>query len=207
LGALLFGVSTADFARAQSSGINLSWIAPPTDQVKPGPWAIHIYGGKLIDTVMTRIHYEPWGTKWTPATIVGVNVHRRVLTLWKHLDAEIEIGAARRFQERVWEVHAALTLRWDGFPWNRHLFTTVAVSPLGPSYADKVSHWERNQAGSLGKVSRLANVFSTEITLALPHYRNYPLVLRIHHRSQIFGLNGGASNAVSFATVGVRVHF
>ena len=197
----------ADGTRAETAASLWDRLAPPANQAKPGPWAVHVYTGKLLDNYMTQIHYAPWKTRWTSATIVGVNVHRRILTLWKYLDLEIEIGGARRLQERAWEVHAALTVRWDGFFWNDWVYTTVAISPLGPSYTDKVPYWEQVYVDFSKKTGRLANVFSTELTLALPEYRNYPLVFRIHHRSQIFGLNGGNENASSFATIGFRIHF
>lgn len=201
---LVWGIAASRAEPAQSLWQRL---APPVNQAKPGPWAVHFYYGHLVDTYMTQIHYAPWTTRWTSASIFGINVHRRIVTLWKYLDLEVEVGGARRFQEQAWEVHAALTVRWDGFVWNDHVYTTIAISPFGPSYTDKITYWENEYVDFKEKTGRLANVFSTELTLALPQYRDYPLIFRVHHRSQIFGLNGGNKNAASFVTIGFRIHF
>jgi hypothetical protein len=49
--------------------------------------------------------------------------------------------------------------------------------------------------------------FSPEITFADPDNKNVELVLRLHHRSGIFGLIDGVSTGSTFVTTGIRVRF
>ena len=79
-------------------------------------------------------------------------------------------------------------MRHDGFPWNHHVYTTVAAS-VGLNYATRISPVERNKSGG---TSRLLHYFSPGIAFARPEGKKLELVLRLHHRSGAFGLCNGA---------------
>jgi hypothetical protein len=49
--------------------------------------------------------------------------------------------------------------------------------------------------------------FSPEITLALPDRPEVELLLRLHHRSGVFGLVSDAWGGAQYATIGLRWRF
>jgi hypothetical protein len=128
-----------------------------------------------------------------------------VATLFSIIDIEPEVGIAKRFgNAHEAEIWAALYFRFTAFPWNHIVYTTAAVS-TGLNYASGISDWERFIAGKAAP-QRLLHYFSPELTFALPEHKNVELVLRLHHRSGVYGLISRIAGA-QYATAGVRWRF
>lgn len=108
------------------------------------------------------------------------------------------------------EYNALLILRWLEFPWNRYLVTSFAFGD-GLSYATKEPPIEMNQHnknhGTENETSKLLNYMLFELAFALPQYQQFNVVLRIHHRSGIFGLINGVSGGSNFIGAGVKYYF
>ena len=66
---------------------------------------------------------------------------------------------------------------------------------------------DANSDGEGGTASRFLHFFSPEITVADPDNKNLELVLRLQHRSGIFGLIDGITSGSTFVTTGIRVRF
>ncbi len=138
--------------------------------------------------------------------IIGTAVSRRIATLWSHVDVEPELGIAQRFGEQdETEFWGAFYFRYRGFPWDRRIVTTVAVS-TGMNYATDISDVEKDRAND-GDGSRWMHYFGPEITFALPSRPNYELLFRFHHRSGVFGLVSDAWGGAQYGTIGLRVRF
>lgn len=169
--------------------------------------AITVYTGKSIPKDFTSIFYAPWEIVFENTYLLALAVSTRLWSLDEHLDIELEASAARRFGDaELWEFAAALFLRWDGFPWNDVVYTTVGLGILGPSFATEISETERNKSGN-GKGSKLLNYFAPEITLSPPDNRDFAFIARLHHRSGVFGLFDGVSGGSNFLALGVRYRF
>jgi len=98
--------------------------------------------------------------------------------------------------QRHWEINGLGTLRWLTFPWDRHIDTSAAVG-LGLSYATDLPEFEVQDNGTSNRWLAYALV---ELTAILPSIPKWQFVVRVHHRSAIFGLFEdnlkGGSNAV-----------
>jgi hypothetical protein len=143
--------------------------------------------------------YKPWLTDPSDYLFAGAAVSRRLARFWTDFSIDAEVGVGRRFGSRYHgnEAWVAGYLRWDGFPWNRFVKTSIAFS-TGLNVLDNLPAEETRRVDR--HRSTLLHYFSPELTFALPEAPNHELVVRYHHRSGVFGaFNGvyGGSNVVS----------
>lgn len=175
-----------------------------------GNCGVAAYAGWYVEEGMSDIFVSNPETPltWTYAGdhLVAGAVTRRIATLWRHVDVEPEFGIGKRFGKQ-WEteVWGAFFFRWRGFPWDDKLITTVAVS-TGMNYATDISDVEQERARD-GKGDQWMHFFSPEITFALPSHPDVELLLRLHHRSGVFGLVSDAWGGAQYATIGLRFRF
>jgi hypothetical protein len=127
--------------------------------------------------------------------------------LWRYenlvsLEAEGQIG--KHFGEMDhWEFNGLLTLRWHPFWWDKHVETSLAVGD-GLSWATEIPEVEKEDDEN---AQELLNYMLIELTLGLPKYPQWDLVVRIHHRSGVFGLFGGVYGGANFLCGGVKYSF
>ncbi len=178
-----------------------------------GDCSATLFVGRQIVTPLTNMLFidspgkYPWQGRWGGAEFVGGEVSRRLITFWDLLSIDPEIGAGKRFGTMsAGEFWGALSFRWHLFPWNEHLKTTFAISD-GISVVTKVDRREQalNNADRPG--SAVLNYLSPEMTFALPEFADYELVLKLQHRSGVWGTIHGVYGAAQFGTIGFRVHF
>lgn len=131
-------------------------------------------------------------------------------TLWRStsMPLSLEIDAMLGQQSGVAplaEIAVAPALRWTGFPWNKHLHTSVAFAPLGISYTTQVSPLERGRDG-LG--SQGLNWLFLEVALSRPSDPATEFFMRLHHRCTIYDLlNNYGANGEDFFALGFRRRF
>jgi hypothetical protein len=176
-----------------------------------GDCAVSVFGGLYAEDSMIGFFTEipPWEWAFTGDYIVGGSVSRRILSFRDAVHLEPEIGIAQRFgQQDETEIWVALYFRYSAFPWNRFIYTTVAIS-TGINYATGISEIEVAKARRTGNSdgSLILHYLSPEITFALPDHRDKELFLRYHHRSGIWGTINGTSGGAQYGTVGFRVRF
>jgi hypothetical protein len=178
-----------------------------------GNCAVALYGGPYVDKSMAQVLYqEPelpfsWDYRGSDG-IVALAFSRHAATLFGRIDLEPEIGIGQRLgRQTETELWAALYARWRGFPWDRVVTTTFAVS-TGLNYATGISDVEREKAEDKGNSgNRLLHFFSPEITFALPDRPEIELLFRFHHRSGANGLVGDPGGGSHYGTVGLRWRF
>lgn len=139
--------------------------------------------------------------------LAAVALSRHAGWLWpERLDLEPEIGVAQRFgRQDATEVWAAVFFRYHGFPWDRWLVTTAALS-TGLNWASEITPVEQERARD-DTGSQLMHFLAPEITFALPDRPEVELLLRLHHRSGVFGLVSDAWGGAQYATIGLRWRF
>jgi hypothetical protein len=166
---------------------------------------VSIFAGIYSSDVFTDIVSSPWDTRTEDIYLVTLSYNRRLTTIFRHLDIEVEGGVGRRFGDNdSIEAYAALALRWTEFPWNDHVRTTFAVYPIGPSYVADLSPSEVSKDG---RSANWLNYFALELTLAAPSLPQLEVLFRLHHRSGAFGAINGSTNGADFLSVGARYRF
>lgn len=190
---------------------------PALAQQANSPNAVTFLVGRGTDTDFTTIISQPWKTHFVDLTLLGITYSYRLGTLNElfdsdtlgyfgdHLTVEPEAGAAYRFgEESQGEFWGTIYFRYDGLPWNDVIYTTLALN-TGLSILTESSDFEADRSD--GDSSLVLHNFSPEITFASPDYKDIELVLRLHHRSGIFGTIDGVYSGSSFVTTGLRVRF
>ena len=137
------------------------------------------------------------------AVLVGAASYNLVRFL-RSFTIEAEIGIGHRFGVSGTEGWIAGYLRYDNFPWNHVLRTTVAAS-IGLNYIDRLPVSE--SFDPTRPRSRLLHYFSPEITFAQPDQPHRELVFRSHHRSGVHGPFNGVKGGADAFVVGLRHRF
>ena len=184
----------------------------PGDLFKPceGDCAVAIYSGVYIEDSMTDIWSSPslpWDWNYADDDhLIATTVSRVTWEFWNHWTMEPEVGIGQRTgRQNATEIWGAFFFRYHGFPWDRHLLTTMAVS-TGMNWASEITDVEQDRAND-GEGSQWMHFFAPEVTFALPSHPNTELLIRIHHRSGVFGLVSDAFGGAQYATVGLRFRF
>lgn len=203
LAAVIIALAAGDAAQA--------W--EPSDLFAPcdGACGVAVYAGTYVEDSLGDdiiLSGSPPGS-WTLAEedhLVATSVSRQVAHFWRHWTLEPEVGIGQRYgREAATEVWGAFYFRYSGFPWDRYLVTTAALS-TGLNWASEVTGVEQERARD-GEGSQLMHFFSPEVTFAAPSRPNVELVFRFHHRSGVFGLVSDAWGGAQYAAVGLRVRF
>lgn len=170
-----------------------------------------VFAGQSVTTNVQDIFFKvipPWSWGYDAGGIVGATASRRVATVFRILDVETEIGAAKRFgNQNEGEFWGAIYFRYSEFPWNSFIHTTVAGS-IGLNYATGISAIEM-EYGKLDPPggTHVMHFYSPEITFSLPKHLDKQLVVRLHHRSGAYGVVSGAFSGATYLTVGLRSWF
>lgn len=155
--------------------------------------ALTLYAGQLTKEKFERAFSTD--AEFSDATIVVVSGSWTFSSFFDgNLTLELEAQIGKYFGEQDhWEFNLPiLGIRWHSFPWDSHLATSIAWG-IGPSYATEVPpiELETNDSSNNWLIYWFA-----EITLG-PPTANWEFLMRLHHRSDGFGLvaDDGGSNA------------
>ncbi|MEE8286091.1 MAG: hypothetical protein V3R72_05305 [Gammaproteobacteria bacterium] len=96
--------------------------------------------------------------------------------------------------------------RWSNFPWSKTIRTTFGLGG-GLSYATDVPSIEIDPNDPNGDYNRLLHYIAVEATFALPKYKDWQLVYRLHHRSGVFGLMQAENAGNTAIQIGIRHYF
>ncbi|HUQ35547.1 MAG TPA: hypothetical protein VM144_04130 [Aestuariivirga sp.] len=194
------------------------WLAVPALAGPRGAAdSVMVFGGVASETNFAQIIYSPWTTELNDIGVIGASYSHRFGTVNNLLGSglgqfgddftiEGEVGTSVRFgDESLGEAWTALYLRYDGLPWNDTVYTTIGVN-TGLSLLTETSDFEEWR-DSKGRSSVLLHYLGPEFTFADPENKDLELVLRLHHRSGVFGLFDGVVSGSTFISAGIRVRF
>lgn len=165
-------------------------------------WAFTVYGA-------VQTHSDLGGTFINPDFdhdyhFLATAVSRRIWSLTRHIDWELEGQVVKHFgNQNHWEFNALLLARWLTFPWDSYLDTSFAVGN-GLSYATRTPPIEEIRHD---RTHQFLNYMLFELTFSLPEQPRWSLVLRIHHRSGVYGLFNGVHGASNALGAGLKYHF
>ncbi|WP_198005605.1 hypothetical protein [Thioalkalivibrio thiocyanodenitrificans] len=165
--------------------------------------AVFLYGGQWSATRFVEILQLQTDFRNTHMGAIGVSRIMRRFNRHLHLEAEVNVARHRGMQAHF-EVNAAVSLRWNTFPWDRVVDTSLAYG-LGPSFAlDRPRIEERPDRPA----SRVLVFMVGELALAPPGHRNasWEGFVRIHHRSGMFDVVSESAGS-NFVTAGLRHRF
>ena len=103
------------------------------------------------------------------------------------------------------ELNLVLNARWSRFPWDNYIDTSAALG-WGQSFATAVPELEP-RSGRDEESVHLLNYMLVELDFAPPSRPEWGLVLRLHHRSGIFGLYNGVNGGSNYVGAGIRYQF
>ncbi len=172
-------------------------------------WGVLLFGGRLSRNAFGRTLNPFAPTNQTNIFIFGAALSKK-LYVGNYFDIEAEVGVGQQFSnqysgENSPQVWGAAYLRYKYFPWNKFVYTTVAIN-TGLNYSFKTTAFETFEGRADG-TRRLLHYLAPEITFSLPERRDLELVFRLHHRSGIYGLLGCSSCGTNFVSVGFRKRF
>lgn len=119
-------------------------------------------------------------------------------------ELEAQLGKHQRGQDH-WEFNLVAIYRINRFPWHRYLRTTAALGE-GLSYADEVPPLEAASTTNVG-ATRLLNYILFETTFAPPQVEDWSLVVRVHHRSGVFGLFNDVEGGSNIIAAGIKLRY
>lgn len=133
------------------------------------------------------------------------NIITRIFTpLFRSVDAAVNgVYRAKDPQGPIYGGDAYLIFRWGPLHWGNVLVNTLGIGE-GISYNTKAPTGETFLPDTPHK---LLNYLMFEITYGVPQYPNWQLVLRVHHRSGVFGLYGTKHSGSTAIGVGIRYLF
>ncbi|HUG60348.1 MAG TPA: hypothetical protein VMP03_00795 [Methylomirabilota bacterium] len=180
------------------------------DFLSPAPiasdpiWAVTVFAGVSGGgNDLHELFYKPWLADGDDYLWGGASVSRHLARFWTHFTIEAEVGVGHRFgpEYTASEAWVAGYLRYDGFPWNEFVKTSVAVS-TGLNVIDRLPEEEKSRSDDAR--SHVLHYFSPEITFAHPDYSNHEFVIRYHHRSGVAGVFNGVWGGSNVIALGYR---
>jgi hypothetical protein len=177
----------------------------PTPIASDPKWAVTILAGASAgDDQLRYLMLGPWNADFRDNYFVGGAFSRRLARFWHYFSIEAEFGAGGRFGSmNTGEVWGAIYFRYDGFPWNRFVYTTFAIS-TGLNYLSRLPPSETHPGDP---TSNTLHYFSPEFTFAHPQYKQHELLIRYHHRSGLFGTINGVSGGSNVLALGYRYRY
>ena len=199
LATLLAAFAFAALANAQADELSIG------EGEGKGKWAATVFLGILSEGELADIIIPDPNVGFEDTGFVGFALSREIAR-WHGFSIELEGGLGGQFGDNATgQVWAASYLRYDRFPWDDYIHTSIAAS-VGVNYAFRNTAFEIAETTE-GSAKKLLHYFSPEVTFALPDRKENELVFRVHHRSSFagaFGCDGCGSNVV---TVGFRKRF
>jgi hypothetical protein len=211
-------------ARIAASGILLTaWIsvgAAKADDlgtlgvspISDVPGSISLFGGLSVgDSSISELlidHDNIDTDEVGKGGFVGAAMSRQLVRFWDYFWLEAETGAGFRFEpgrdSYSPEVWGAIYVRFDGFPWNDVLRTSLGIS-TGLDMVAELPPSETNYGEKdIPSGAILQHYLSPEIAFSLPEKPEDELFIRIHHRSTGYGLFWDTSTGSNVVTVGLR---
>jgi hypothetical protein len=167
------------------------------------PWAFSLYGGVHASGYLNDV--ITFDADYSDGNNVLVAALTREIYRYKHyFSVEIEGQIGRHFGDDVshWEIVGLGIGRWHSFPWDNLVDTSLAIGAGLSNYTD-ISYLEKDRDD---EAQRLRGYLAFELTFGLPRYPRWDLMVRIHHRSNMWGVFGEGDSS-NYVCVGLKYAF
>ncbi len=159
------------------------------------------YAGQYSDSSLAEDILTLQDIKFEDAYLATVGYGRVFRRPSERRQWELEGQLGKWYGDQTnFELNAAVNHRWTVFPWDHRIDTSLALGN-GLSWASDTPELEQKLEAD--GTERLLYYLSLEAAFSPPTSDRWAIIIRIHHRSGVFGLFGvkGGSNALS---LGVR---
>ncbi|MGY6588314.1 MAG: hypothetical protein ACXIUB_08515 [Wenzhouxiangella sp.] len=184
----------------------LTWVDSARADPQPGDYFVSLYAGRAAEERMLDI-LTRYNTGFIDSYLVAV-APGMVLGRSERLRHDLEGQLVYHWGEQHhWEFNLAYLLRWTRFPWNHRVNTTAGIG-AGVSWATEVPFIEP-RAKELGEEEsrQLLGYVAIELEFAPPGESPWSGFVRLHHRSDAFGLFHDKRGGSNFITLGTRRYF
>ena len=168
-------------------------------------YALTLYVGKYCDDRLGDILLSKpieFVDSWL--AVAAVSRAFRMKSPDHQFELEGQLGKHFRGQTH-WEANIVAIYRWQRFPWQDKLRTSLAVGD-GLSYASEIPPLEASSPTNVG-AARLLNYVLVEATVAPPQITDWSLVVRVHHRSGVYGLFNGVEGGSNVIAAGIKFYY
>lgn len=170
------------------------------------PHTFTVYTGRISsEETWHDVLLKPYSKNYTDSYLLAASYQ---YAYQEHLEGalriEYELNAAYNFGEQDhWELNVApIGLRWQRFPWDHYLHSSLAFG-LGVSYAFDRPEVEQRLEND---TQQFLLFWQLELT-AGPLDGPWSAVLRLHHRSPGWGVMGVADGGMNAPSLGFRYSF
>lgn len=179
--------------------------ASSSDGPSPEPWtdwygalyASQWVGGQGSTSLSGLTDYNALQDSFLLTANVGRQIGHPFESLY--VDAEGQLGQHVGEQDHQ-EVVGVLVARWESFPWDHELDTSLSVGE-GLSWASERPVKERQEDDN---TAQLLNYVLFEVAASPGEKRRWEGYLRVHHRSGVFGTFSDVYGASNFIGLGIR---
>ena len=169
-----------------------------------GDWSVTLYGGPYVDTPLMRISSFTTKPDFVGSGMTTLAVSKEFTRWGEYVAWELEGQVAKHFVlQDHWELNSALVMRWLPFPWDEYLDTSFAIGD-GVSFATEAPELE---GGPDDDVRKVVNFLLLEFGFALPDVPHWSVIVRLHHRSNMYGVYPGENSGSNFLCFGTRYTF
>jgi hypothetical protein len=165
--------------------------------------SFNIYAGIMTTNHWEDVFIDTLDLDFENSYFLALSLARKIGGYQDKLSFEVEGQVVKHLDYMDhWEFNGLFTGRWDKFPWDDTIDTSLAFG-IGPSYATEKPQVEIDNNS---ETSKFLIYWMIEIALGLPEYEQTALILRLHHRSDAWGLinEDGGSNGIG---LGVKYRF
>lgn len=163
----------------------------------PGDSYIVAYAGRYSDSALAEDILTLQDVVFEDAYLATVGYGRVFRQPSERRQWELEGQLGKWYGDQTnYEINAAVNHRWTVFPWDHWIDTSLALGN-GLSWATDTPELEEQLEAD--GTERLLYYLNLEATFSRPSSDRWAVILRIHHRSGVFGLLGvsGGSNTLS----------
>ncbi|WP_207061739.1 hypothetical protein [Motiliproteus sp. SC1-56] len=189
----------------------LALVAPPYGvaeefgggETASKPFALTLYGVVLSEDTMEDVLILNADFE-SDFKMAALALSRDIDENFDSIDLEWEVQLAKHVSgQHHWEVNGLLAGRWLAFPWDTTLDTSVAFG-AGLSYATEVPQFERERHD---EANDFLGYLLVELELRPPRAEHLSFVVRLHHRSGLFGTFDGVHGASNALGAGLKYRF
>jgi hypothetical protein len=166
-------------------------------------YALNLYVGRMTSNHYEDFFLDTFDLDFVDSYFMATSLARKVGGIDDKVSFEIEGQVVKHFHRQDhWEFNGLAAGRWEKFLWDDVLDTSLAFG-IGPSYATDEPQVEIEKNG---ESSKFLVYWMLELALGLPSKPRTAIILRLHHRSNAWGLvaDHGGSNALA---LGLKYRF